>query len=105
MLFLLVLLACGPESDTGTSCRSGAVSDHQGIEMAFICPGRFTMGSPEDEVGHGEEEQQHEVTLTHGFYIGVNEVTREQFVHHLGFEPWNNADCGETSCMVRTLSV
>ena len=73
--------------------------------MAFICPGRFTMGSPEDEVGHGEEEQQHEVTLTHGFYIGVNEVTREQFVHHLGFEPWNNADCGETSCMVRTLSV
>jgi formylglycine-generating enzyme required for sulfatase activity len=107
-LLLVLLLACAPDPDTGNDtaipCVSGIVDDHQGIAMAYLCPGRFTMGSPQDEVGRGEEEVQHQVTLTQGFHIGVSELTRDQFIGFLGYEPWNNKDCGAIACMARTMS-
>ena len=37
--------------------------------VRWIPPGRFTMGSPADEVGVEKDEPQHEVTLTQGFFI------------------------------------
>lgn len=78
---ILTVIACAPDptddsvGDTGSDCISGELSDHLGIPMAYICPGRFTMGSPEDELGRQVVEPQHEVRLTRGFYIGTQEVT------------------------------
>jgi formylglycine-generating enzyme required for sulfatase activity len=47
----------------------------------WIPPGRFLMGSPEDEVGRSEgESPQHEVTLTRGFWLG--EVPCTQALWH-----------------------
>jgi formylglycine-generating enzyme required for sulfatase activity len=37
------------------------------------------MGSPTSEVGRGGDETQHQVTLTHGFYLGKYEVTQAQY--------------------------
>ena len=37
--------------------------------MRWIPAGCFTMGSPETEHGHSEDEIQHEVTLTRGFWL------------------------------------
>jgi len=38
--------------------------------MRWIPPGRFLMGSPEDEKGRSKEEgQQHAVTLAEGFWL------------------------------------
>ncbi len=91
--WLLSLLACSPDpgpdssADTGDDCVSGAPSDHQGITMSYLCPGRFTMGSPSDEVGHREDERQHRVRLTRGFYLGVHEITRYQFEELMGYTP------------------
>ena len=43
-------------------------------------PGTFTMGSPTTEVGrNAEQETQHEVTLSNGFYLGQYEVTQAQY--------------------------
>ncbi len=109
MAVLLALIAActqAPGPDTGDatpSCSSGEISDHQGIEMAYICPGTFTMGSPEDEVGRGEEEPQHEVTLTRGFYLSVTEVTQRDFVRFAGYYETNHDDCGELLCAARYL--
>ena len=47
--------------------------------LRVIMPGTFTMGSPSDELGRDSDETQHEVTLTHIFYIGVFEVTQRQW--------------------------
>jgi len=73
--------------DLDVSIHPGAVSDHEGISMAYICPGSFTMGSPSSEVGRDDDETEHEVTLTRGYYIGVYEVSQDEFWGFMGYQP------------------
>ena len=49
------------------------------MDMIFCPPGTFTMGSPTSETGRGGDETQHQVTLSHGFYLGKHEVTQAQY--------------------------
>ena len=49
------------------------------MDMIFCPPGTFTMGSPTNETGRGGDETQHQVTLSHGFYLGKHEVTQAQY--------------------------
>ncbi len=49
------------------------------MDMIFCPPGTFTMGSPTNETGRGTDETQHQVTLSHGFYLGKYEVTQAQY--------------------------
>lgn len=52
------------------------------------CPaGKFTMGSPPDEPSRRDDEAQVEVTLSHGFWIGRNEVTQEEWTQVMGELP------------------
>jgi len=50
-----------------------------GQTLALVEPGRFTMGSPRGEQGRQSDELQREVELTRLFYVGLHEVTNEQF--------------------------
>jgi len=70
------------------------------VEMVFISPGTFMMGSPSDEPDRDPDEgPQHQVALTQGFYMGKYEVTVGQYVKFLeatGEESgvdWNDTDC------------
>ena len=49
------------------------------LEMIWVEPGTFTMGSPSSEAGREEDESAHTVTLTRGFYLGKYEVTQAQY--------------------------
>jgi formylglycine-generating enzyme required for sulfatase activity len=49
------------------------------LEMLWVKPGTFTMGSPVGETGRGTNEIEHNVTLTQGFYLGKYEVTQAQY--------------------------
>jgi len=51
------------------------------IEMKFVRvgPGRFMMGTPEQEPSRFSNEIQHEVRITTAYLLGVYEVTRGQF--------------------------
>ena len=49
------------------------------MDMIWCPPGTFTMGSPTTEAGRGTDENQTEVTLTRGFYLGKYEVTQAQY--------------------------
>ena len=49
------------------------------MEMIWVEPGSFTMGSPESEPARFDNEIQHEVTLSHGLYLGKYEVTQAQY--------------------------
>ncbi|MDA8859812.1 BspA family leucine-rich repeat surface protein, partial [bacterium] len=49
------------------------------LEMIWVEPGTFTMGSPTSEAGRQTNETEHNVTLTKGFYLGKYEVTQAQY--------------------------
>jgi uncharacterized protein (TIGR02996 family) len=62
--------------------------DH-GVEMVFawLPPGTFRMGNPPNEEWHRDEETQHQVTLTKGFWMGVYPVTQAQWQAVTGNNP------------------
>ncbi len=64
-----------PEAGDTMSFKLG----HSDMEFVWCPAATFMMGSPEDEPGRAEEEIQHEVTLTKGFWIGKYEVTQAQW--------------------------
>ena len=51
------------------------VDSAKDLEMIWVEPGTFTMGSPETERKKCDE-TEHNVTLTKGFYLGKYEVTQ-----------------------------
>ena len=52
-----------------------------GMEFVLIKPGKFLMGSPEDEPGRYTGERPHRVNLTKPFYLLTTEVTQGQCRH------------------------
>jgi formylglycine-generating enzyme required for sulfatase activity len=64
--------------------RAGEVREYGGIEMVWCPPGEFLMGSPEDEEGRVDDETQHRVTLTKGFWMAKTETTQGQWAGAMG---------------------
>ena len=58
-----------------------------GMKFVWIPPGTFMMGSPKEEKQRNGNENQHKVTLTKGFYMGVSTVTQEQWQEVMGNNP------------------
>jgi len=50
-----------------------------GIKTAWIPAGTFAMGSPSSEKGRGNDEDQREVTISSGFWMGIHSVTQEEW--------------------------
>ena len=57
--------------------------------MLWVEPGTFTMGSPRSEAQRDDDESQHQVTLSKGFYLGKHEVTQAQWEKVMGSNPSN----------------
>ncbi len=57
------------------------------FRFRWIPPGTFLMGSPEDEAGRWEDEVQHRVTLTRGFWMGETPCTQSQWEVVMGKNP------------------
>ncbi|MBR5691081.1 MAG: SUMF1/EgtB/PvdO family nonheme iron enzyme, partial [Verrucomicrobia bacterium] len=55
------------------------LSDKVDLDMVWIEPGTFMMGSPSDELGRFSEEVRHQVTLTKDYWMGKYEVTQAQY--------------------------
>ncbi len=49
------------------------------MTLCWCPPGTFLMGSPATEAGRQEDEVQHEVTLTRGFWMAKTETTQAQW--------------------------
>jgi formylglycine-generating enzyme required for sulfatase activity len=61
--------------------KNGTISlpDGVALDMIWINPGTFIMGSPTDELGRQDSEIPHQVTLTKGYWLGKYEVTQAQY--------------------------
>ena len=65
-----------------------AVRQIEPANMVFIPSNTFTLGSPNNEVGHQSDEgPQTSVTLSHGFWIGKYEVTQAEYLAVTGENP------------------
>ncbi|MXX38782.1 MAG: formylglycine-generating enzyme family protein, partial [Gemmatimonadetes bacterium] len=61
------------------------------LDMVWIEPGVFTMGSPLDEPGRNDDEGPPlEVRLTQGFYLSQCEITQRQWTAVTGEQPWSH---------------
>ena len=59
------------------------------MEMVWIEPGMFAMGSPDSEPGRDPDEgPQHQVRISRGFYLGEKEITQRQWEAVMGTRPW-----------------
>jgi len=58
------------------------------MEMVWINPGTFIMGSPENESNRESNETQHEVTISKGFWLGKYEITQSQWESVMNTRPW-----------------
>jgi serine/threonine protein kinase/formylglycine-generating enzyme required for sulfatase activity len=60
-----------------------------GMNLRFIPPGEFMMGSsPNEDHQESNERPQHRVRLTRPFYLSVTEVTHWQWFEVVGTRPW-----------------
>src|SRR5436309_838820 len=77
--------AGGPARPEPPAPEKGKVfTNALGMKLALIPPGKFLMGSPAAEKERDPDETQHEVTITRPFYMGVHEVTQEQYEKVMG---------------------
>ncbi len=65
-----------------------------GMKLKLIPAGEFLMGSPDgDSDAHRDEKPQHLVRITKPFYLGVTEVTQQQYERVMGQNPsWFKGD-------------
>ncbi len=63
------------------------ITNSIGMKLTYIPPGKFMMGSPKEELERSDNEFQHEVELTKGYYMGVYEVTQEEYETVMGKNP------------------
>jgi formylglycine-generating enzyme required for sulfatase activity len=68
--------------------RPVEVTNSIGMRLALIPAGEFQMGSPDsDSDASDDEKPQHLVRITKPFYLGVTEVTQEQYERVMGVNP------------------
>ena len=92
----------GLKTEAGTNAGTDfsppqVITDSIGMKLVLIPAGEFTMGSPEGEEDRDWDETQHRVCITKPFYLGVYEVTVEdfrQFVTGTGYKTDAERDRG-----------
>jgi formylglycine-generating enzyme required for sulfatase activity len=77
----------GEDTVFDPDCVSGEASEGLGLRFVKICADRFFMGSPSGEVGRQDDEDLHEVTLSHPFHVTALEITQDAFVNLMGYDP------------------
>ncbi len=55
------------------------ITNSIGMKLVLILPGTFKMGSAKEEVDRMSNETQHLVSLSHWYYLGICEVTQEEY--------------------------
>ncbi len=82
LICMAALFGCPPRSP-----QAGDTRTFDGIEFQWCPAGTFTMGSPANEVGRDDDETQHTVTLSEGFWLSTFEVTQDQWLEFMESNP------------------
>ena len=74
-----------------------------GMEFVGVPAGSFVMGSPESEEYHIADERQHWVPISQGFWLGMYQVTQDEWESVMGRNPSFFAECA-AECPVERVS-
>jgi formylglycine-generating enzyme required for sulfatase activity len=74
-----------------------------GAKFVLIHAGTFMMGSPSSEKGRGNDEKQHQVSISKPFYMQTTPVTQGQWQRMMGNNPSEFGSCGN-DCPVENVS-
>ncbi len=77
----------GSRTDSFAGSKGGDERAVAGIKLCWCPAGRFMMGSPRSEPERRPDEEQVEVTLTRGFWMGKYAVTQGQWKRVVGKLP------------------
>jgi sulfatase modifying factor 1 len=77
-------------------------ADRGRLEFVLVPAGTFVMGSADSESGRRSDEQRHQATITHAFYLGKYEVTQAQWQAVTGRNPSYLYDCPD--CPVESVT-
>ncbi len=75
------------EADAAHALVPASLTNSLGMKMLWCPPGEFLMGSPEDEEGHDESENQVQVQISKGFWMARTPVTQGQWQALMGNNP------------------
>jgi formylglycine-generating enzyme required for sulfatase activity len=79
----LVVLTTSVRAQDGST----EITNSIGMKLVLIPKGTFMMGSPLEEKSRDDDEEQHQVTISKDYYLGVTEVTQEQYEKVMGTNP------------------
>jgi formylglycine-generating enzyme required for sulfatase activity len=94
--YILTYSVADAAGNTATANRTVTVVGNRSVDlnatvamdMLWVPAGTFTMGSPTTEAGRqSDREDEHNVSLTKGFYLGKYEVTQAQYEAVIGSNP------------------
>ena len=89
----------GKDAEKVSTTTGNEFSNKFGMKFSLIQPGTFEMGFSSND----PNSNQHQVTLTKGFYIQKTEVTQEQWKSVMGKNPSFFKECGD-NCPVEQVS-
>lgn len=72
------------KKESVSATAGSAFTNDLGMTFVYIAPGSFMMGSPASEPDRYEDETQHRVTLSKGYYMQTTEVTQGQWASIMG---------------------
>jgi formylglycine-generating enzyme required for sulfatase activity len=87
VLGTLPLVGQGEKPRAKKNMLAASFANSIGMKLVLIPKGKFTMGSPEDEVDRGTDESRHEAEISKPFYLGVHAVTQKQYKEVMGTNP------------------
>jgi formylglycine-generating enzyme required for sulfatase activity len=82
IIFGMIQLGCQVRAQSPKT-----ITNSIGMKLVLIPKGTFQMGSSIEEEGASNDEEQHLVTISKDYYLGVTEVTQGQYEKVLGTNP------------------
>ena len=93
MTLFLIFALCLISSPTFSKEITVTLPGGEKMEMVWIAPGTFRMGSPPSEPRRRENEgPMHAKVISKGFFLGKYEVTQAQWISVMEWRPWLGKD-------------
>ncbi len=89
---LAILLAWALPNATRSDGAVKSIQNAIGMKLVLVPSGEFSMGSDKDEP---EEKPRHRVRITKPFYLGLTEVTQQEYWDVMGTNPSRFSATGE----------